>query len=437
MPEPAVDGGPRPGGQLRVGPGSSGPVPAAGAASIRAALDRVAAGGADETTAREVWRGLGRAGVLADLYPEPTGTDRLGARPRPGPLRDLLTELDSRYPTGVVLAVCVQVATAVPVLSSALASPVVREAYEAALAGEVMVSLAATDAATAGSDLVNLGTRLDLTGDSVTVTGGKRWITNAVTADWHLVLGRHRPQPHFTSLAWALVPAGVPGVTACPAGTDTFGGSGLGHLDLARVVLDRDHLVGTPGRGLAVFGRHVTTERLAGALWGSARARRVLVGTRRHLQQRRSGGRPLWANEAVRERFARCLLEWWRLDNLATRFADALDAPQALATSMLLKSAVAEGLDTVLAGCAQLHGADGFTEHGLAGLRAESIMFGVAGGATEAMLAGVADAADQLLGGPAALVAEPGSAAAGEPRASAPAGPRPVGPAAVDLRVPR
>lgn len=117
------------------------------------------------------------------------------------------------------------------------------------------------------------------------------------------------------------------------------------------------------------------------------------------------GGRPLWANEAVRERFARCLLDWWRLDNLAARFADALDAPQSLATSMLLKSAVAEGLDAVLAGCVQLHGASGFTEHGLADLRAESIMFGIAGGATEAMLAGVADAADQLLGLPPAVPA--------------------------------
>jgi citronellyl-CoA dehydrogenase len=413
LPEPAV----------RSGFGATGS--RADAASIRDALGSVAAGGSHESTAREVWRTLGRAGVLAELYPTPTSADRLGVRPRHDPLRDLLTELDSRYPTGVVLAVCVQVATAVPVLSSAVANPVVRAAYEAALAGETVVSLAATDAATAGSDLVNLGTRLDLTDDSVTVTGGKRWITNAVTADWHLVLGRHRPQPHFTSLAWALVPAGAPGVTARPAGTDMFGGSGVGHLDFDGVVLDRSHVVGAPGRGLAVFGRHVTTERLAGAQWGSARARRVLVETRHHLQRRRLGGRPLWENEAVRERFARCLLEWWRLDGLAARFADALDAPQSLATSMLLKSAVAEGLDAVLAGCLQLHGASGFTEHGLAQVRAESVMFGIAGGATEAMLAGVADGADQLLGVPPAPIVEPGPPA-GVLRSGPLGDPRPV-----------
>ncbi|HET8684417.1 MAG TPA: hypothetical protein VFM54_21465, partial [Micromonosporaceae bacterium] len=104
--------------------------------------DAGAGAGAGARTARAVWRALGESGLLAGLYPAPDRTGRLGVRPRAGPLRDLLTALEERCSTGVALSVCVQVATALPVLSAALDSPVARRVYEAAVNGEAVVALA-------------------------------------------------------------------------------------------------------------------------------------------------------------------------------------------------------------------------------------------------------------------------------------------------------
>lgn len=314
---------------------------------------------------REVWRSLGESGLLT--------TD----------LDSLLSTLDAEHPIGTVLSVCVQVATALPILREAPETEPVIKAREAALNGEAMLALAATDDAAAGSDLMSLGTVATLTDTSVRISGGKSWITNACTADYALVLARHRPQRHFTSFLWVLVPTGAPGVHAERAGGQLFEGAGLGHLRFDDVTLDRDHLLGSPGRGLPTFARHVATERIAGAYWARAICRRVLIDTYRRLNA-------LWENDAIRARFARCLVELRRID--------AMCGEQNLLSSMLLKAGVAESLDLILTECVQLQGADAFRTNGPAALRAETAMFGIAGGATGAMLAGIAEHAAELLG---------------------------------------
>ncbi|KAA2255362.1 acyl-CoA dehydrogenase [Solihabitans fulvus] len=342
-----------------------------------------------DATGRELWCALGRGGVLA--------AHTAGEDPRADRLRALLTELDARYPLGVVLSVCVQVATALPILLHGPASEHVAGVGAAALRGEAMLALAATDSAASGSDLMDLGTTAVLGEDTVVLDGGKRWITNAGTADHLLVLARHRPQRHFTSFLWVLVPADAPGLTVEPADGSMFAGSGVGHLSFDAVTLGRDHLVGAPGRGLATFSRHIATERLAGGLWAGAMCRRVLTDTRRALADKPLHGATAWDNDAVRQRFARCLVESRRIDALC---ADVCGGSGGLVDSMVLKASVADSLDRVLGECVQLIGADAFGAGGVARLRAEAAMFGVAGGATGAMLAGVADHADDLLGGP-------------------------------------
>lgn len=336
--------------------------------------------------AGELWRALGSGGVLSALLggPGPVPSDRL---------RVLLTELDARHPLGVVLSVCVQVASALPLLAEGPSGGPVAAARAAALRGESTVALAATDAGTAGSDLTGLTTAAELTGDAVLLSGGKRWITNACTADELLVLARHKPGRHFTSYLWVLVPRAAAGVTVTPAAGELFAGAGIGHVQLDRVVLRRDRLAGPPGRGLPSFARHVATERLAGGLWAAALARRVLADTHRRLTTRPYGAGVLWDDAAVRERFARCLLEAWRIEALCARAED-----RGLLSSMLLKVGVADGLRAVLTECVQLGGADSYADGGLALLAAEAGMFGIAGGASGALLAGIAEHAETLVG---------------------------------------
>jgi citronellyl-CoA dehydrogenase len=333
---------------------------------------------------RSVWRALGAHGLLAELTPP-----RLGG---------LLAALDAGCPVGVVLSVCVQVASALPLLREHVpdadgAGPLAA-AYRSAAGGASMLALAATDGAGSGSDLMGLGTTARLGDGRVTVHGSKRWITNACTARHALVLARHRPQRHFTSFLWVLVPTDAPGVHVTPAAEALFPGSGVGTLRLDEVRLGRDHLVGRPGRGLPAFARHVASERLAGGLWAAAMCRRVLAETHGRLTAPPPGGQAMWDNAAVRERFARCLVEAWRVEAACAAFQADADP---LLAGMLLKTAVADSLDVVLAECARLAGAEAFVDGGLAQLRAAAGMFATAGGATGALLAGIAEHADDLL----------------------------------------
>ncbi len=341
-------------------------------------------------TSRLLWQALGQRGVLRQLF------DAGQRTPRPDRLAELLTALDARFRLGVVLSVCVQVATALPILREHAGQEPLAGACELVAGGRALLALAATDLHGAGSDLMSMATTATLDGDSLVLDGTKQWITNACTADYALVLARHRPQRHFTSFLWVLAPLDAPGVRVTPMPTALFGGAGVGRLDFEHVVLDRGQVVGSPGRGLAAFARHVATERLAGGLWAAAMCRRVLADTRAQLLARQLNQASLWEDPAIQQRFARCLLRLWQVEAACASQRDA-PAGEAMLSSMLLKTTVGEAVDEVLGECVRLLGASAFETGGVAQLRAEAAMFGIAGGASGAMLAGICDHAEDLL----------------------------------------
>ena len=330
----------------------------------------------------DVWQSLGRQGVLRDLFTT-NGDLHLGRA------RELMASVDEHCPLGVALGVCVQVSSVLPAVVSEEADAV-RKAAEAALRGEAVIALAATDEGAPGSGLSALTTSISFDGDSVEINGGKRWIVNAVGADHFLVLGRHKPGEHFTSFTTVLVPADRDGVSVRPADTRLFDGSGAGHVRFDRVRVDRGHLVGRPGQGMRCFVRGMIAERVVGGAWAAALLRRVLRDVQRSLTTSRRGAAPLWESEVVRHRFARCVLVQRRLDALCRDDSSAAHA-------LVVKASAAEAVDEVLGECAALMGADAFDEGGLHELRAAASMWGVAGGTTDTMLASIADHARELL----------------------------------------
>lgn len=364
-------------------------------------IERALKGVAVTAPASQVWQAFGAHGVTSGLYRH---TGPLGPRADPLRLAALLRAVDARGDNGVTLSVLVQIASAVPVLGSGASagSPAADRsgpalAYERALAGTQMVALAATDTAAAGSDLSGLGTEVHFDGDELVVHGGKRWITNACVADQFLVLARHRPGRHFTSFTWVLVPASAPGVTVRAAESDLLTGAATGHIEFDSVRLPSSHLVGKKGRGMAVFARHMGTERLAGAHWAVALTSRVLADTRARLAQRTIAGVSLWHNAAVRQDFGSCLVRVAQLRALCDALGDRVIEKQDLSAGAVLKSAVGLTVDPVLARCAQLQGADGLARSGAQRVRAEASVFGIGGGVTELMLDDLAGGADALL----------------------------------------
>jgi alkylation response protein AidB-like acyl-CoA dehydrogenase len=348
--------------------------------------------------AGQVVEALGSAGVFERLYDR-----RPAGALDPLLLRRLLSEADARGPQGLVLSLLVHMATALPLLAETAATPFAGKVLRSALDGTVLLALAATDEA-AGSDLTSLGTALEIgdlgDGDAgVSLNGTKRWVTSACTADYALVLARHRPGRHFTNFTWVLVPLSAPGVTVRPADTELFRGSGVGHVEFSDVALDHGHLLSRPGRGLALFARHIAVERLASAAWAVALCRRVITETEQRLSARTVDGTPLNRHPGVRGRLAECAVRVSTLHALWTTSYERIAADRDSTAAAVLKAASGATVEHVLTTCGQLHGADGFNTGGIQQLRAEAAIFGIGGGATELVLDTVADRLGAVLAG--------------------------------------
>lgn len=334
---------------------------------------------------RRIWAELGARGEIANVYRN--GRPEQGVEPEK--LRALLGSLDARDDAGIVLSACIQLASSLPLLAEiAPDSP----ATAATLAGTAITALAATDIGS-GSDLTALATTVSVVDDRVVVSGEKRWITNATTAHWLLVLARRREGPHFTNFSWVLIPANTPGVSVEPADSTLFGSAGVGHIRFEAVSLPLGAVIGGAGRGLPMFARHIAVERLASGLWASAMCHRALCTTKAWLSARGD----LWQQASVRERFARALVQARQLDALACVVGPRIVAQHDHAAAALLKASAGITVTQVLETCAHLYGAQGFTTDGMQRMRAEAGVFAIAGGSTEIVLGGVADQADNLL----------------------------------------
>ncbi|MFJ1797969.1 acyl-CoA dehydrogenase family protein [Streptomyces sp. NPDC088180] len=339
---------------------------------------------------RTLWAALGAAGRLRSAF--------VGGDPAAGVdvpvLSRLMADADAVSGIGTTLALCVQIATAVPLLT--LGGEQAALVLDEALAGRSVLALAATDEGS-GSDLTGLSTTVTIEQSGLTVSGVKRWITNATHADHFLVLARHREGSHFTNFTWVLVPATAEGVSVEPADSELFDGSGTGHLRLDGVRLPRTHLVGRVGRGMTSFAAHIAVERLTGTLWAVALCRRQLQQARKSLQERRFGDGTLWSLESVRQRFADCLVRAHQLDALTERLAERVARRHDTAAASVLKASAAQTVAHVLGICAQLQGSEGFATGGAQWTRAQAALWSIGGGATEVVLSAVAGAAEPLL----------------------------------------
>lgn len=339
-----------------------------------------------------VWAALGRAEVLRSLYDRP-GAD---AYPDAERMRLLIGELDDRGNAGVTLACCVQIASALPLLLSALTGGN-RAVADLTLSGQQLLAFAATDSAAAGSDLTGLATTADLTGHRVVINGHKTWVTNATTCTDVLVLARHRPGRHFTAFTWVLVPVDAIGVTVTRRHCAPFTSAGIGDIDFAGVEVDLDRVVGRAGRGLVMFAHHIARERLAGAQWAVHLTRRALRSTRVLLEHRHAQGQPLWELAAVRQRYAEALVRQQMLAALVGSLEGRLVGGYDPAAAAMVKVAAAETAEYVLSACVKLQASQAYQPGGALSMLTEATVFGIGGGTTDLMLASIADHASELL----------------------------------------
>lgn len=339
-------------------------------------------------------RMLGAEGFFRPCVPGPDGDrDRLPVDLRY--LRILIEELARTGCFGLTLSVGMHAGVFLPVVARLGADPVREKVLDGGLRGDLLGTLAATEADAAGSDFAGMQTAIDISDDRVVIDGHKQWITSGAAADYAVVFGRSRPGRHPAAFSAALVPADRDGVHREPLDMAVMRANPIGRLEFHRVEVGRDHLLGRPGRGFRYFLDHIAVERLTGAAWAVVAAEDLLAQAQQHAQARSVGTETLWDRSAIRHRVARAAIQLALLRALtdAAFTASHRDGQLDPFTTAALKAAVPGAMEDVAGLCVQLQGARALTAgNPLLQALNDFRVWGVAGGSTETMLDVVAAA---------------------------------------------
>ncbi|GAA0635975.1 acyl-CoA dehydrogenase family protein [Kutzneria viridogrisea] len=283
------------------------------------------------------------------------------------------------------------------------ASPELRDSYLPELAtGRVIAAFALTETE-GGADAGALATRIDRDGDTLRVTGVKRWLSFGQIADAYLVFGLTGGLD-----SCALVDAGT-GVRVEPEPRT----AGLRAARLARVTFDgatapAGRAVGRPGTGIPFVATScLTLGRLYVAAGSAGIAQAALDLAVGHAATRSKGGRALGDHQLVRGLLADAALAAESAAHYlraATREVEDR-APTAAVTAARAKLLASRAAGSVTATASRLLGAEGQTEdHPLARLVAAARVHEVIEGPTEVLQDVVA----------AALLRDPGAAWKGQ-----------------------
>ena len=268
----------------------------------------------DGTFPRDVFRILGRSGLLALPYPERLGG---GGQPYQTYLQ-VLEELASAWLT-VGLGVSVHTLTCFP-----LATEGTQEQQErwlpAMLGGEQLGAYCLSEPAS-GSDAAALRTRAEADGPNYVLNGVKAWVSHGGQADFYTLFARtsgsHEGPERAGGISCLHVPAQTPGVSAAPAEHKM----GMRGSVTAQIIFDgarvpASHLVGDQGKGFSIALAALDAGRLGIAACATGVAQAALDAA------------VSWARE--RRQFGRLIADFQGISFLLADMATAVEAARAL-----------------------------------------------------------------------------------------------------------
>lgn len=348
----------------------------------------------DATFPREIVRSLGRQGFFAAcLDLDAAGQAR--AIPLHFPMfRILIEELAKTQCFGLTLTISMHVGVFLPFVARLAQAELRERILPAALRGERLGTLAATEPAVAGSDFMGLASAVQIEAERLRLDGRKHYITNAAVADDVIVFARWRPGRHFTNVCALLVPTDRPGVRCERQDMAVMRTAAISRIAFEQVELPLYCMLGRKEFGMRYFLEHIAVERLSGGIWAAAVAEQCLEAAQRAAAERVIGEETLWSRSSVRHMIARSAVQTAQLRALTDQ-ALARAAQQRLVDpfeSAVIKAAAAPAMEQVIGVCLQLQGARGLEAHSpLLRLLNDFRVFGVAGGSTETMLDMVAE----------------------------------------------
>jgi alkylation response protein AidB-like acyl-CoA dehydrogenase len=246
---------------------------------------RVAQAEADEEFPREVFRTLGRAGLLGLPYAEDVG----GGGQSYEVYLQVLEEIAAVWASvGVGVSVhglsCFGLAT--------VGTPEQQQWLPEMLGGELLGAYCLSEPH-AGSDPAAMRTKAVRDGDSYVLTGDKAWTTHGGHADFYKVMARtsdHRSR----GISCFLVPADSSGLSADPAERKMgLTGSTTATMRFEGVRVDADRLLGAEGDGLSIALAGLDAGRLGIAAVATGLAQGALDDAVAYAKERETFGVPI------------------------------------------------------------------------------------------------------------------------------------------------
>jgi alkylation response protein AidB-like acyl-CoA dehydrogenase len=252
----------------------------------RAARDEAA-----EAFPRDVFRLLGRIGVLGLPYPEEHGGGGLSYEV----YLQVLEELGAVWASvGVGVSVhalsCFGLATAGTAAQQA-------EWLPDMLGGELLGAYCLSEAH-AGSDPAAMRTTARRDGDEYVLDGAKAWTTHGGQADFYKVMARTSDERN--GISCFLVPAGTPGLVADPPERKMgLTGSTTATMRLAGVRVPVERRLGAEGDGLRIALTGLDAGRLGIAAVATGLAQGALDAAVAYAQERETFGRPIIQHQGL------------------------------------------------------------------------------------------------------------------------------------------
>jgi alkylation response protein AidB-like acyl-CoA dehydrogenase len=235
---------------------------------------------------REVFRTLGRAGLLSLPYDE-----RWGGAAQPYTVYlQVLEELASAW-ASVGLGVSVHTLSCFPL--AAYGTDAQRERWLPAMLGGELLGAYCLSEPESGSDAAALKTKAVREGDDYVVNGTKAWITHGGVADFYNLMVRTGPDGP-RGISCLLADASTPGLAAAPPERKMgFKGSPTAQIRLDGARVPADRLLGSEGEGFKIALAALDGGRLGIAACAVGLAQAALDAAVGYARERRQFGQPI------------------------------------------------------------------------------------------------------------------------------------------------
>ncbi len=338
---------------------------------------------AEEFPSRELFRKLGRLGLLGVKYPEQYGGLGLDFS-----YSMVMAEaLGTAACGGVPMAIGVHTDMCTPALAR-FGSDELRAGFLApSIAGEMIGCIGVSEPG-GGSDVAALRTTARKDGDDYVIDGSKMWITNGIKADWCCLLANTGEGAPHTNKSLIVVPMDAAGITRQKIHKIGMHSSDTAQLFFDGVRVPRRNLIGQEGMGFTYQMMQFQEERLWGAASSLRGLDKLIDQTIAYARERQAFGKSILDNQVVHFRLAELRTEVEALRALTYRAVELhVGGKDVTRLASMAKLKCGRLSREVPDSCLQYWGGMGYTsDNPVARAWRDSRLVSIGGGADEIML---------------------------------------------------